>query len=88
MFKRKIYDHLREWKDNSKGASAIMIEGARRVGKSTLAEEFAKAEYDDYILIDFSIANKALMDNFDNIGNIETFYRNLFVLTGYKASGA
>ncbi|MBR6898594.1 MAG: ATP-binding protein [Lachnospiraceae bacterium] len=82
MFKRKIYDHLREWKDNSKGASAIMIEGARRVGKSTLAEEFAKAEYDDYILIDFSIANKALMDNFDNIGNIETFYRNLFVLTG------
>lgn len=62
--------------------SAVMIEGARRVGKSTVAEEFAKEEYDDYILIDFSTAEQAIKDNFENIGNMDMFFRNLFVLTG------
>lgn len=82
MFKRKIYDCLRAWKEESDGTSAVMIEGARRIGKSTVAEEFARAEYDDYILIDFSIAERAIKDNFDNIADIDTFFRNLFVLTG------
>ena len=62
--------------------SAVMIEGARRVGKSTVAEEFAKEEYDDYMLIDFSTAEQAIKDNFENIGNMDMFFRNLFVLTG------
>ena len=62
--------------------SAVMVEGARRVGKSTVVEEFAKKEYDDYILIDFSTAEQAVKDNFENIGNMDTFFRNLFVLTG------
>lgn len=82
MFQRKVYHYLKTWKEESDGASAVMIEGARRVGKSTVAEEFAKAEYDDYILIDFSTAERAVKDNFDNIADIDTFFRNLFVLTG------
>ena len=55
-FKRKIYNKLVEWKENSNGKTALLIEGARRIGKSTIAEAFAKNEYDDYILIDFNIA--------------------------------
>ena len=55
-FKRKIYNKLIEWKENSNGTTALLIEGARRIGKSTIAEEFAKNEYDEYILIDFNIA--------------------------------
>lgn len=82
MFKRKVYQYIKTWKVESAGTSAVMIEGARRVGKSTVAEEFARSEYDDYILIDFSIAEKAIKDNFDNIANIDTFFRNLFILTG------
>ena len=82
MFQRKVYQYLKTWKVESAGTSAVMIEGARRVGKSTVAEEFARSEYDDYILIDFSIAEKAIKDNFDNIANIDTFFRNLFILTG------
>ena len=46
MFKRKIYDKLVEWKNESQGRTALMIEGARRIGKSTVAEEFAKNEYE------------------------------------------
>ena len=82
MFKRKIYDALVNWKRESAGSSALLIEGARRVGKSTVAEEFAKNEYKDYILIDFSLAEKAIKDNFENIGNPDTFFRNLFLLCG------
>ena len=82
MFKRKIYDYLKAWKEESDGMSAVMVEGARRVGKSTVVEEFAKKEYDDYILIDFSTVEQAVKDNFENIGNMDTFFRNLFVLTG------
>ena len=54
-FKRKFYDEMLEWKMNSNGKSALMIDGARRVGKSTIAEEFAKNEYDDYLLIDLRL---------------------------------
>lgn len=53
MFKRKIYDKLLAWKQESAGKTALLIEGARRIGKSTVVEEFAKNEYDSYILIDF-----------------------------------
>lgn len=58
MFKRKIYDKLLAWKQESAGKTALLIEGARRIGKSTVVEEFAKNEYDSYILIDFSTASK------------------------------
>lgn len=58
MFERKIYGKLLEWKNESSGKTALLIEGARRVGKSTVAEEFARKEYKSYILIDFSRASK------------------------------
>ena len=54
MFKRKIYDELLAWKSTSQGSTALLVEGARRVGKSTVVEEFAKAEYETYLLIDFT----------------------------------
>lgn len=53
IFKRKIYRELQQWKESDNGSTALLIKGARRVGKSTIAEEFARAEYDSYILIDF-----------------------------------
>ena len=82
-FERKIYNQLLDWKEKSNGKSAILIEGARRVGKSTVAEEFAKNEYDDYILLDFSKETKDVRKNFeDNIGDLNTFFRNLFILKG------
>jgi predicted AAA+ superfamily ATPase len=87
-FKRKIYDQLLEWKGASKGKSAILIEGARRVGKSTIAEEFARNEYDDYILLDFAMESKDIRQNFeDNIGDLDAFFRNLFIIKGKDLSG-
>ncbi len=55
LFKRKMYDRLLKWKHERNGESAILIQGARRIGKSTLAEEFARNEYESYILIDFAV---------------------------------
>ena len=82
-FRRKIYGRLLEWKETSNGKSAVLIEGARRVGKSTIAEEFARKEYDDYILLDFALESKDMRQNFeDNIGDLDTFFRNLFIIKG------
>ena len=81
MFKRKIYDQLLDWKNSSNGETAILVEGARRIGKSTTVEEFAKNEYKDYILIDFSKADKDILNNFENINHLDTFFRNLFLYT-------
>ena len=53
MFERKIYNKLLQWKNDTNGSKAILIEGARRIGKSTVVEEFAKNNYKSYILIDF-----------------------------------
>lgn len=81
IFKRKIYDKFLEWKRLSQGQSALMVEGARRIGKSTVVEEFAKNEYEDYLLLDFAKEGKDVKQNFeDNIGDLDTFFRNLFLL--------
>ena len=67
----------------SGGTSAVMLEGARRIGKSTIAETFAQNEYKDYFIIDFAKANKDIKNNFaENIGNLDVFFRNLFLLMG------
>ena len=58
VFKRKIYDKLKQWKELSGGSSAVLLEGARRIGKSTIVEEFAKNEYDDYMILDFAKEGK------------------------------
>lgn len=78
MLKRKIYDELVAWKNNSNGSTALMIDGARRVGKSFIAEEFAKAEYKSYILIDFGNAPKDILDLFINdSADIDLFFAKL-----------
>ena len=59
VFKRKIYDKILEWKENRSNKYALLIKGARRVGKSTIAEEFAKKEFKSYILIDFAHTSNA-----------------------------
>ncbi|MEE8816739.1 MAG: AAA family ATPase [Lachnospiraceae bacterium] len=82
MLRRKIYEKLKEWKEVSNGKSALLIEGARRVGKSTVAEEFAKNEYDDYIVLDFALESDEIRNNFANLSKPDVFFRNLFLLKG------
>ena len=77
MFKRKIYDSLLSWKNESDGSTALLIEGARRVGKSTIVEEFGKNEYESYIMIDFSIASKVVFDLFEDISDLNYFFLQL-----------
>lgn len=88
IFKRKVYDQLIEWKHISAGASAALIEGARRIGKSTIVEEFAKNEYDDYMILDFAKENQDVRNNFiENMDDLDTFFRNLFLLKGKSLQG-
>lgn len=78
MLKRKIYDMLVAWKNSSKGTTAMMIDGARRVGKSYIAEQFAKAEYKSYILIDFGQAPTDVLDLFVNdSADLDLFFAKL-----------
>lgn len=63
--KRKIYQQLLDWKHDRRGEVALLIEGARRIGKSYIVEEFAKNEYDSYLLIDFSRVNPKVIEFFD-----------------------
>ena len=84
MFKRKIYAKMLEWKRRSKGSTALLIEGARRIGKSTIVEEFAKNEYESYILIDFSRAGKDLKDLFDDLSSTDYLFMQLQLLFNTK----
>ena len=77
MFKRKIYDKLLAWKQESAGKTALLIEGARRIGKSTVVEEFAKNEYDSYILIDFSTASKNVRELFEDVSDLNYLFLQL-----------
>ncbi len=77
MFKRKIYETLLSWKKESNGRTALLIEGARRIGKSTVVEEFGKNEYDSYILIDFSLAPKSIRDLFEDMSDLNYFFLQL-----------
>ena len=77
MFKRKIYDKLLEWKNESDGKTALLVEGARRIGKSTIVEEFGKNEYASYIMIDFSKASKAVKNLFEDISDLNYFFLQL-----------
>ena len=78
MLKRKIYDKLVAWKNNSNGTTAMMIDGARRVGKSYIVEEFAKTQYKSYIMIDFGNAPQAVLDLFLNdSADLDLFFAKL-----------
>ena len=84
VFRRKLYDKLLEWKKTYAGKYAVLVEGARRVGKSTLVEEFARREYKSYILIDFSNANKEVKGCFDDISDPDRFFLSLQTITGVQ----
>ena len=73
--KRKIYNRLLKWKLESQGETALLIDGARRVGKSYIVREFAQTEYKSYILIDFNKANAEIKKLFeDYLDNLDTFF--------------
>ena len=78
MLKRKIYNQLLDWKTQDKGSCALLIAGARRVGKSFVAEQFAKSEYKSHILINFSNAPEEIKDIFSNeSSNLDMFFAKL-----------
>lgn len=81
-FKRKVYDELQKWKENYADEYAVLLEGARRVGKSTIAENFAKNEYRSYILLDFSKASGRIKALFDDISDLDLFFLRLQAETG------
>lgn len=84
ILKRKLYTEMLQWKQDSNGASALLIKGARRVGKSTLAKEFAKHEYDSFIAIDFAKCSKEVRDLFDDISDLDYIFMRLQMM--YKVT--
>lgn len=76
-FKRKMYDTMLKWKSERNGDTALLIQGARRIGKSTIAEEFARHEYKSYILIDFSKVSKEVTDLFNDISDLNYLFLRL-----------
>lgn len=77
VFKRKLYEKMLAWKRDKGGSTALMIKGARRVGKSTIAEEFAKNEYESYILVDFTKVGPEIPALFDDVSNLERIFMAL-----------
>ena len=83
--KRKIYEKLLEWKTTSQGRSAVMLDGARRVGKSWIAEEFARREYDSYLLIDFASVSRTVKGFFEEyLDDLDTFF--MYLLNSYHVT--
>ena len=78
LFKRKIYNKFLAWKQEANGQKALLVEGARRIGKSTVVEEFAKNEYKSYILIDFAKAPENVKNYFQlHLNDLDTFYTKM-----------
>lgn len=84
VFRRKIYNEISEWKEKRSNRYALLIKGARRVGKSTIAEEFAKNEFRSYILIDFAHTSKEIIELFDDMYNLDFFFLQLQQFTGTR----
>lgn len=85
FFRRKIYDKFLQWKHEVGGTKALLVEGARRIGKSTVVEEFAKNEYKSYILIDFAKATEEVKGYFqEHLNDLDTFYMLLSVQYGVQ----
>ena len=83
IFKRKIYNEILQWKKDG-GTTALLIKGARRVGKSTIVKEFVEKEYKSYIMIDFSNVGQEINNLFLDISNKDRFFANLQLLTGVQ----
>lgn len=77
IFKRKIYDRLLKWKKSSNGTSALLVQGARRIGKSTIVEDFARREYASYILIDFTKCSQEVHDLFNDVSDLNFIFLRL-----------
>lgn len=77
IFKRKIYDELLQWKRTNDGRTAVLIQGARRVGKSTIAEEFAANEYETYILVDFAACSTEIRELFNDLSDLNRIFMRL-----------
>ena len=85
VFRRKITDVLNKWKREDAGECALLIDGARRVGKSFIVEEFAKKEYPDYLLINFKYASSDVKETFvEYLDRLELFFQRLFLVSGRK----
>ena len=84
FFRRKLYGKMLEWKQTRQGSTALLIKGARRVGKSTLAEQFARDEYESYLMIDFVDAPQRVRDLFDDISDIDSLLFNLQFIYNVK----
>ena len=82
MFKRKVYDALTEWKEKYSGNYAAMLEGARRVGKTTVAEEFVRNNFRSYIKVDFANVEQEVLEAFDDIASLDIFFLRLQTATG------
>ena len=80
IFKRKAYQKMLQWKQESHGETALLIEGARRVGKSTLVRQFAKNEYKSFTLFDFSKASKEEKALFEDLSDMDFFFTRLKLL--------
>lgn len=83
-FKRKIYDRLLLWKQSSNGKTALLIEGARRIGKSTVVQTFARNEYESFILIDFTRCSQEVKDLFNDISDLNYIFLRLQLVYGVK----
>jgi len=77
IFKRKIYDRMLQWKQERDGKTALLVKGARRVGKSTIVEEFARQEYDSYMLIDFARASEEVKALFNDLMDLDYIFLRL-----------
>lgn len=84
IFKRKIYDKMLDWKRRRQGSTALLIKGARRIGKSTVCRAFAEAEYESYILIDFLNPPSGVKELFDDLSDMNFFFLRLSTLYGVK----
>ena len=84
VFRRKIYNDILEWKNNRRDRYALLIKGARRVGKSTIAEEFARNEFRSYIMIDFAHTSKDIINLFDDTYDLDFFFLQLQQLSGVR----
>ena len=77
IFKRKIYNRMLQWKQERDGKTALLVKGARRVGKSTIVEEFARQEYDSYMLIDFARASEEVKSLFNDLMDLDYIFLRL-----------
>ena len=81
VFKRKIYDEMLAWKQTQNGRTALLLKGARRVGKTTIVKEFAAREYQSHVLIDFAKTSDDIRGLFDDLSNLDDFFMRLQLFT-------